>query len=315
MASSLPAPLAELHVHLEGSIDSTLLRHLDPTLTAEAAAAVYNFSNFREFLDSFKFIVLRLREPDHYRLAARRLFENLAAQNIVYAEVIHSAGVNLWRNYNAPAIVEALIDEGRRAPLQVRWILDAVRQFGPDHVMATAQLAAQFAGEDVVAFGLGGDETGAPAQALQPAFKYARAAGLRLTVHAGETSGASNVRDALTLNPDRIGHGIRSIADPTLVAELAARQIPLEISLTSNLRTNAVASLQVHPLKQLHDSGVPVILNTDDPALFATTLANEYVLAEKTFRFTPAELERLRLNAFRYAFAYRESPATARRRP
>jgi adenosine deaminase/aminodeoxyfutalosine deaminase len=311
MASSNPPPFAELHLHLEGSIDADLLCRLDPTLSRAQADAFYAFDNFPAFLQSFKSIVLRLREPDHYRLAARALFNGLHAQGIVYAEIIHSAGVNLWRGYNAHAIVEALIEEGRRAPLEVRWILDAVRQFGADHVYSTAQLAAHFAGDDVVAFGIGGDETGAPAQDLKPAYDLARRSDLRLTAHAGETSSAENVWDTLTLGVDRIGHGIRSIEDPKLIAHLAEHEIPLEISLTSNVKTGAVESLSAHPAKRLYDAGVPIVLNTDDPALFQTTLAGEYVVADKVLGFTPADLERLRQNAFRYAFAYRGSPATA----
>ncbi len=317
MASSNPPPLAELHLHLEGAIDAELLCRLDPSLSRAQADAFYAFDNFPAFLQSFKSVVLRLREPDHYRLAARALFNKLHAQGIVYAEIIHSAGVNLWRGYNAHAIVEALIEEGRRAPLEIRWILDAVRQFGADHVHSTAQLAAHFAAKagkgsgDVVAFGIGGDETGAPAQDLKPAYELARQSGLRLTAHAGETSSAENVWDTLILGVQRIGHGIRSIDDPKLIAHLAKHEIPLEISLTSNVKTGAVSSLAAHPAKRLYDAGVPIILNTDDPALFQTTLANEYAIAANILGFTPADLERLRQNAFRYAFAYRGSPATA----
>ncbi len=311
---SLTKPLAELHLHLEGAIDAALLRRLDPTLSEKDAASVYDFQTFPEFLQSFKFVVMRLREADHYRIAARELFAQLDRQGIVYAEIIHSAGVNLWRGYNAAAIVEALIDEGKRAPLQIRWILDGVRQFGKEHMLQTAKLAAHFAGDDVVAFGAGGDETGALAQDLQPAFQLARDAGLRLTVHAGETSNAQNVWDALSLEPDRIGHGIRAADDPALLKHLAARQIPLEISLTSNLKTGAVNTLHDHPAKRIHDAGVPIILNTDDPALFQTKLRNEFQLAQE-LGFTAEDLEQLRRNAFRHAFAYRESPAIAPHRP
>lgn len=311
MASSRSQPFAELHLHLEGSIDAALLCRLDPALSRADAEAIYRFTSFPDFLQAFKFIVLRLRSADDYRLAARELFASLHAQGIVYAEIIHSAGVNLWRGYDAHAIVHALLEEGRRAPLQIRWILDAVRQFGGDHALAVAKLAADFAGEDVVAFGVGGDETGAPASELQPAFQWARDAGLHLTAHAGETSNAANVWDALSLGVERIGHGIRAIEDPRLIQHLAEHQIPLEISLTSNVKTGAVPSLAAHPAQALHDAGVPLILNTDDPALFATTLSAEFALASSALGFTPEDLARLRENAFRYAFAYRESPATA----
>jgi adenosine deaminase/aminodeoxyfutalosine deaminase len=311
MASSSSPALAELHIHLEGAIDADLLCRLDPNLSHSHAESLYEFSSFPEFLQAFKSIVMRMREPEHYRLASRALFAKLHSQGIVYAEIIHSAGVNLWRGYDAPGIVEALIEEGRNAPLEVRWILDAVRQFGAEHVMATAKLAAGFAGDDVVAFGIGGDETGTPAHALRPAFHLAKSAGLHLTAHAGETSSAQNVWDVLPLGVERIGHGIRAMDDPALIHELTSRNIPLEISITSNVKTGAVASYAQHPAKRLFDAGVPIVLNTDDPALLRTTLQNEYSIASAKLGFTPADLERIRENAFRFAFAYRGSHATA----
>lgn len=311
MAISDSAPLAELHLHLEGAVDAELLCQLDPTLARQAAEAIYEFDSFPSFLQSFKSVVMRLREPDHYRYAARALFAKLHAEGVVYAEVIHSAGVNLWRSFDAAAIVAALIEEGKRAPLEVRWILDGVRQFGADHLLATARLAADFAGEEVIAFGVGGDESGAEAGALREAFQLAKEAGLRLTAHAGETSNAQNVWDALMIGSERIGHGIRSIDDPNLVAHLAGLNIPLEISLSSNLFTRAVSSMSVHPAKRLFDAGVPIILNTDDPALFRTSLRQEYALAASQLNFSAEDLEQIRRNAFRYAFAYRGLPATA----
>jgi adenosine deaminase/aminodeoxyfutalosine deaminase len=306
MATSIPAEsFAELHVHLEGAVDVELLTEIDPTLVREEAEDAFRYADFHGFLSAFKFVVMRMREPEHYRLAARALFARMAAQGIVYAEVIHSAGVNLWRKVDAGAIVEALTEEGRRAPLEVRWILDAVRQFGEQHVLETARLAADHAGEDVVGFGVGGDETGASVAELRPGYEWARAAGLRLTAHAGETSDARNVWGALELGAARIGHGIRAIQDESLVRELASREIPLEISLTSNVKTGAAPSYAEHPARRLWDAGVPIILNTDDPALFAVDLRGEFEVARRELGFSAEDLEKIRANGFRYAFAYR----------
>lgn len=291
---------AELHLHLEGCIGVEILSELAPHLDSREVAQRLEFDTFAGFIDSFKFAVMQLKTVDDYRLLARRTFERLPAQGIVYAEVIHSMGVCLWRGQDARAIAEALIEEGRRAPVEIHWIFDAVRQLGPEHVLATARLAAEFSGEEVVGFGVGGDERGCAASELKPAFSLARRSGLRLMPHAGETSNAQNVWDALELEPDRIGHGIRSIEDPALVAELTRRQVPLEISITSNVRTGAVASLAAHPAKRLHDAGVPIVLNTDDPAFFATTMEREFHVAAE-LGFSLEELEKIRLNAFRFA--------------
>lgn len=294
---------AELHVHLEGAVDAATLCEIAPDLTREDCEARMRFETFGEFLASFKFVVMHLRSADDYRLAARRLFARLAGEGVEYVEVIHSLGVNVWRGLDARGILEALREEGRQAPLQARWIVDAVRQFGEEHVSATARLAAEFAGSEVVAFGIGGDETGAPVAALRPGFAWAKQAGLHLTAHAGETSNAENVWEALSLGVERIGHGIRAVEDPQLVAELARREVPLEISLTSNVRTGAAPSYAAHPALALFRAGVPIVLNTDDPALFRTTLAREFRHAREKCGFSEEELQTIQQNAFRFAFA------------
>ncbi|MEO7599740.1 MAG: adenosine deaminase family protein [Opitutus sp.] len=298
MASSVR--YAELHLHLEGCLDAQTLSEIAPHLDPVSVLDRYRFTNFAGFLESFKFAVMQLGTEDDYRLLARRAFASLEAQGIVYAEIIHSSGICLWRKQDARAIAEALIEEGRNAPIEVRWIFDAVRQLGPEHVMETARLAADFSGAEVVGFGVGGDETGCDAVYLKPAFELAREHGLKLLPHAGETSNAENVWGALELGADRIGHGIRAIEDPRLMAELAARRIPLEISISSNVFTGAVGSYQDHPAKRLHEAGVPILLNTDDPAFFSTTLEAEFGHARR-LGFREAELEEIRLNAFRFA--------------
>jgi adenosine deaminase len=295
-------PYAELHVHLEGFLDGAVLSVIMPQQSAEGFAPYLQFDSFAGFLAAFKYAVSQLETPAHYRVLARAAFAHLHSQGIVYAEIIHSAGVCLWRGMDTRAIVEALLDEGRRAPLTVRWVLDGVRQFGPAHSIAVAELAARYAEHGVIGFGVGGDETGCPAEELRPAFHLAARHGLRLLPHAGETSSAENVWDALILRPDRIGHGIRAAEDPRLLEELARRQIPLDVSLTSNVLTAAVPSYAEHPLGRILAAGVPVTLNTDDPAFFRTTLAQEFAHAAR-LGLAAEQLEEIRLNAFRYAAA------------
>lgn len=271
-----------------------------PHLEREESARQLQFNDFPGFLRSFKFAVMHLNTADDYRLLARQAFAQLKDQGIVYAEVIHSAGICLWRGLDAEAIAAALLEEGRRAPLEVRWIFDAVRQLGERHVLQTARFTAGFRGTEVVGFGVGGDELGCPAAMLKPAFDLAAEQGFWRIPHAGETSNAANVREALELGAERIGHGIRAVEDPALLAELRGRGVPLEISITSNVKTGAVGSYAEHPLPRLHAAGVPLLLNTDDPVFFETTLEKEYEHAAAMG--LPAEaLEEIRLNAFRFA--------------
>jgi adenosine deaminase/aminodeoxyfutalosine deaminase len=295
-------PLAELHLHLDGSVEPDTLLEIDPSLTREEIAANTSYSDFAGFLKSFVWVNKRLRTPDNYARVARRLFERLESEGVTYAEVILSVGVVLWKEQSLPAIYDALVREASRSRITVRWIFDAIRQFGPATAKPVFELAAERVGEGVVAIGLGGDEERGPARLFADLYREARDRGLRLTCHAGEMAGPASVWEALEIGSERIGHGIRAIEDSALVAHLAAKNIPLEVCITSNLRTGAVTSLAAHPVRKLYDAGVPIILNSDDPALFDCTLTSEYRLAAREFGFTEAELAGLARNAFRYAF-------------
>jgi len=295
-------PKAELHVHLEGSVEPATLCELDPTVSPQDVEARYKYADFLGFLEAYKWVSLRLNTPDDYALITRRLMERLAAENVRYAEINLSVGVMVLRKLNVAAIYDAVAREAARAEIPVYWIFDAIRHLGVEHAMTVAELAAERAGDRVVAFGIGGDELRGPADLFGDVFHFARAHGLKLAPHAGETAGPESVWSALRLGADRIGHGIRSIEDPALVAHLRDREIPLEVCISSNVATGAVASLGQHPVRRLYDAGVPIVLNTDDPAMFHTTLTGEYTLAAQQFGFSAEELELLAANSFRFAF-------------
>ncbi len=296
-------PKAELHLHLEGSMTAATLMELDPGLSREEIASrLAPTGDFAGFLETFKWVVGFLRTPEDYARALRSLLARLAEDNVLYAEITLSAGVALRRGQDFDAIFTALRQEAASAPVRVRWILDAVRQFGPEEAMRVAETAVRHAAEGVVAFGIGGDEQAGPIRWFGEVFQYARRGGLHLTAHAGETAGPDSIWGALELGAERIGHGIRAIEDPSLVAWLAKHGIPLEICLSSNLATGAVPSLREHPLRLLYEAGVPLVLNTDDPGVFSTTLVREYELAAEWFGFTEEELRALAASGFRYAF-------------
>ena len=303
---ALEMPKAELHVHLEGSIEPETLHEMDPATAIEDLRALYRYTGFNAFLKAFGEIGKRLRTPADYGLATRRLLERLAAQNVRYAEITLAAGVVLWKGQDFAPIFDAVSEAAAAAtagsPVEVRWIVDAVRQFGADHVMAVAKLAAARVDRGVVAFGIGGSEERGPAGLFAAPFAFAADAGLRLTAHAGEGTTPQSVWDALRLGVTRIGHGIAAVEDPALMRHLREHDIPLEICITSNLATGVVSRLEDHPVRRLYDAGVPIVLNTDDPAMFACTLAGEYRLAARQFAFTESELRGLAANGFRYAF-------------
>ena len=303
-------PKAELHLHLEGSIEpATLLelkkRHGKDGTPAEVEQ-LYRYEDFNGFLRAFKAMTEHLQTPADYELITYHLMEKLKAQNVLHAEVYVSVGVCLWRKQDFAAIFEGL-ERGRKRGerdfgVSMLWIFDAVRQFGPIEAQRVAEQAARHKGPSVVGFGIGGDEQKAQPELFRDVYAYAAENGLRLTAHAGESAGPESIWGALNLRAERIGHGLTAWQDLELVEELATRQIPVEICLTSNLRTGCCQTLAEHPVRNYFDHGVMVTLNTDDPAMFRTSLAREYELAQDTFAFTDEHLRELARNSFEASF-------------
>ncbi len=303
-------PKAELHLHLEGAVEpSTLLelrqRHGDRATLAEIEE-LYRHADFQGFLLAFKNLTEQLRTADDYELITHRLMERLKNDNVLHAEVYVSVGVCLWRKQDFAAIFEGL-ERGRARGerdfgISLLWIFDAVRQFGADAAQKVFDYAVQYRDRNVIGVGIGGDEQKAPPELFRGVYAYAEDHGLRLTAHAGETAGPESIWGALNLHAERIGHGLAAAQDPDLIEELAYRQIPLEVSLTSNVRTGLVPSIAEHPAKSFFEQGLMIILNTDDPAMFSTTLSREYQLAQDAFGFTDEHLRELARNSFEASF-------------
>jgi adenosine deaminase len=310
-------PKAELHLHLEGSIQpaiaGVLAQRHNLEVSSQEVADKYSYRDFAGFLEAFKWVTLLLREPRDYAIVVSELGRYLLTQNVTYAEVTLSVGVMLLRGQsveaNFAAISEAAAEFAPRG-LQFNWIFDAVRQFGADSGMRVVEAAHRCNSKSIVAFGIGGDERSIPAADFRAAYDRASSIGLHRLIHAGEVGGPENIRDAIeSLGVERIGHGIAAIHDPALMDLLAARRIPLEICPQSNLRTGALAhqlrrlqaQIEDHPLPQLLRHGIPVVLSTDDPAMFHTTLLDEYDNA-RLMGLTENELVSLTQNSFDHAF-------------
>ena len=303
-------PKAELHCHLEGSVAPATLvelrrRHGKASTLADAEA-LYQYKDFLGFLTAFKTLTEDLRTPEDYELITYRAMEQLKRENVLHAEVYVSVGVCLWRKQDFDAIFEGL-ERGRQRGerdfgTSLLWIFDAVRQFGPGAAQEVFELAAQYRDRNVVGVGIGGDELKAPPELFRDAYAYAADQGLRLTAHAGESAGPESIWGALNLGAERIGHGLTAWQDQELVEELATRQVPVEICLTSNLRTGCCRQGLEHPVRRYFDAGLMLTLNTDDPAMFGTSLTREYELAQNEFGFTDEHLRELARNSFEASF-------------
>ena len=303
-------PKAELHLHLEGSVDPPTLLELKKRHGKKATLAeikqLYRYADFTGFLMAFKAVTEDLQTAEDYELITYRLMEKLKAENVLHAEVYVSVGVCLWRKQDFDAIFAGL-ERGRERGerdfgISLLWIFDAVRQFGPEKAQRVADLAARYRGSGVVGFGIGGDERQAAPELFKEVYAYAAENGLRLTAHAGETAGPGSVWGALNLRAERIGHGFTAWQDPELVEELSTRQVPVEICITSNLRTGVCAAIGEHPVRNYFDQGVMVTLNSDDPAMFETSLSREYQIAQSQFGFTDEHLRELARNSFEASF-------------
>lgn len=311
-------PKAELHLHLEGSIQprtacALAARH-GLSVTEGEVRRRYAYGSFLEFLEAFKWVTSFLRDPLDYALITADLGEQLLTQRVVYAEITLSIGVMLLRKQNPEKNFEAILrasENFAKRGLHMNWIFDAVRQFGPDAAMRVIQAAKNCASPNIVAFGVGGDELSVATRVFRPVYDQAAELGLHRLMHAGEVGGSEKIREAVELlGVERIGHGIAAIHDQSLMDLLTERRIPLEICPESNLRTGALASqlaqpkatISAHPLPTLLRHGIAVVLSTDDPAMFHTTLLNEYENAAK-MGLSERELIRLVEMGFTYSFA------------
>ena len=313
-------PKAHLHLHLEGALRPTTILDLyrrqggafdDLTLEQVISRAQMTpaDTSFIDFITKFGFILPCLREPDDLARITREIIADAAADGVRYVELRF-----------CPHFIEAHV--GIPALASIEAVAEGARQGTAEHpqVMATLTLIIDQtrggpAGEEAVRWAsrcreqgvsgvdIAGDPTVYPLAEYECACALAHDLGLGITVHAGETQGPETVRVAVErLHATRIGHGIRAVEGDSVMDLLLAREITLEVSVSSNVYTHSVTSLEAHPLPRLLEAGVRVTLNTDDPAIFNSTLSGEYGLLQRTFGLTPAGFRRANLHAVDAAF-------------
>jgi adenosine deaminase len=307
-------PKVELHVHLEGSIQPATLLELAgrngvplPASTVDGLRQWYRFTSFDHFIEVYLTISSCIRTQEDIELIAREFLAGQAAQNVVYSEVTYTAFTHYQTKGLPFAAQLAAINRARawaaaELGVDMNLVIDISRAapMTRDEMLMQADWVINNVGNGVVALGLGGPEVGYPPEAFAEAFGRAGAAGVAGVPHAGETVGPASIWGALrVLQAARIGHGVRCLEDPELVEELRARQIPLEVCLSSNVCLGVAPSLEQHPLPHLVAKGLYVTVNSDDPPMFNTSLNAEYLALQRVFGFTPAQIEGLDLNAVR----------------
>ena len=307
-------PKAELHLHLEGTVTpETLmelsLRHDAAPLGIAQAREIFRYTDFSGFLMAFKAVTEHLRTGEDYELITWRMLERLARQGVVHAEVYVSVGVvYYWRRCEFEPLLAGMERARERAEAELGitayWIFDAVRHFGVEEAARVFRKAAELREEfpSIIGVGIGGDERRTGAEPFRELYAEAREAGLRLTAHAGETVGPENIWGALNIGAERLGHALTAIHDAELLEVLSERQVPVEICVTSNVKTGCCVRMEEHPLRRYFDLGMMVTLNSDDPALFGSDLEGEYRIAHEEFGFTEEQLREVAANSIEASF-------------
>jgi adenosine deaminase len=296
-------PKVELHVHLEGAIPHEALFALiqkyggDPSVPDVAALAKrFEYKNFVQFIEAWSWKNQFLHEYEDFTHIAKLTAQDMAAQGIRYAEMFFSPSLFVRHHgVKVQELTRAVRTGLSQVPeIEVALIADLVRDYGPESEMRTLLKLAEVKESGVIGIGIGGSEHEYPPAPFKNLYEKARSLDLHTTAHAGEAEGCHGIWEAVReLRVERIGHGTSAWQDPALLAYLAGHHIPLELCPVSNVRTRAVKSLAEHPTRQYFEAGVTVSVNSDDPKMFQTSLADEYRLLEQVCGCTKAEICRL----------------------
>ncbi len=322
-------PKAELHLHLDGSmrVDTALelarSRGVDAPRTPEEMAAALiapmPCADQAELLRAFDLPISLMQDAEALERVTAELVETKAAERVRYVEIRWGPLLHMARGLPLADGIAAVCRGAWRGAastgVEVRLICTAIRSHEPPANVELAETAARFRDQGLTGWDLAGPEAAHPNPIVHGrAFEAARAAGLRITIHAAEWGGAAQIRRSLAVSPERIAHGAAAIDDLALCDELIARGIGLDLAPTSNYQAGVVPSLAEHPLARLHRAGVPVTLSTDDTTVSDITLTEEFARAVSVIGLTLPELWAINRHALDVAFADEETLAPLRDR-
>jgi adenosine deaminase len=306
-------PKAELHVHLEGTAPPHLVRRIAERNGLHVPDGVFAspdrfaWRDFLDFLQTYDMAASVIRTGEDYRDITYEYLSACATEGAIYVELIaspdHAALVGVSDREHLEGIAAGIDAARAEHGIEARILLTCIRNFGVEQALRIARHAAERPHPYVVGFQMAGDEAGYPPGPFAEAYAIAAAAGIGCSVHAGEWAGAESVRAALELPVTRLGHGVRAIEDPALVAEIAERGIVLECCPTSNVALGVFESFEAHPLPALRAAGVRVTLASDDPPYFGASVGGEYAVAGRRFGMSDAELREVTRTAIEASFA------------
>lgn len=304
-------PKAELHCHIEGATTPALAVSQAKRYGIDTSGFIkdgqYSWQDFTSFVQSYDATANLFRTEEDYALLAETYLTEIAEAGAIYSELIASPDQGDAVGIGADAYMRGLAEGAERAKaktgIETRLLVVGIRHFGPERVVKAAEYAARRPHPLITGFNLAGEERMHRVADFTRAFDIARDAGLGITIHAGELSGAFSVRDALDhVRPSRISHGVRAIEDADLVKRLADEGTVLEVCPGSNVALSVFKDFESHPLRALYAAGVRVTLNSDDPPFFHTSLAREYEVASTVMGFSDADILSMTRTAIEAAF-------------
>ena len=307
------APKAELHIHIEGSLEPELIFELArrngitlPYASVEALRKAYAFTNLQSFLDVYYAGASVLIREDDFDAMAWAYFERAARDNVVHCEIFFDPQTHTARGIDIGVVIRGLDRAAQRAEaelgLSVRLILCFLRHLSEDDALATLEAALPYR-DKFIGVGLDSSEMGHPPGKFERVFARARALGLRLVAHAGEEGPPEYIYEALDLlKVSRIDHGVRCEEDPALVERLVREQIPLTVCPLSNVKLCVYKRIEDHNIKRLLDRGVNVMINSDDPAYFGGYVGANYLAVQRGLGLSREDLARLACNSITASF-------------
>jgi len=306
-------PKVELHLHLDCSLSYSVVSHLNPAITHAEYLESFNSPagcpSLGDILSYAAREIELMQTEESLRLVTLDLFEQLRRDNMLYAEIRFAPLLHTEKGLSAQdvvSIVDAAVQTAsQKTGIEARLLLCTLRSFSEAQSIETVKLVERFKGTSVVGLDIAGDEVGFPIDAHISAFQYARAHNIPSTAHAGEACGAESVWETLQhFNPDRIGHGWRSIEDPALLEHLRQHQIHLEVCPTSNVHVyhQVCKTYSDHPVDNIYDAGISMSVNSDTRTLVAATLTEEYEKMHRAFDWDKDHFLQCNLNALKAAF-------------
>ncbi|MEU2544440.1 adenosine deaminase [Streptomyces roseolus] len=319
----MPLPKAELHLHIEGTLEPELAFALAerngvtlPYATTEELREAYRFSDLQSFLDLYYALMAVLRTPEDFTALADAYLERAAAQGVRHAEIFFDPQAHTARGVSMGTVVEGLAAALDRAEerygISTRLIMCFLRDESAASALATLEAAKPYL-DRITGVGLDSAEVGHPPAKFREVYEEAARLGLRRVAHAGEEGPAEYVREALdVLGVERIDHGLRCMEDPELVERLARERVPLTLCPLSNVRLRVIDGLGRHPLRAMLDAGLLVTVNSDDPAYFGGYVGDNYTAVREALSLSQEQVRVLARHSFEAAFLDDDEPRRAR---